>query len=341
MKFAVLTEPYRFEIEDRPQPDLKEKDILIGVKKVGICGSEITAYRGTHKYRIPPVILGHEMAGSVLKTGKGVKSFVTGDRVVVKPHTFCGLCPDCLGGNQNLCKEKKVLGSREWPGAFGEFIVSPEHLVHSLPPHLTDEEAALLDPLCVGLHAVRLANIQAGDRVAILGAGSIGLSSLLVAAANGAEAYLTDIKQVNLEIAKKVGATDTFNVSKPEDFSRFERLAASCRLDTVIITAGTEAVVSQAVHAVRRGGRVIVLAHFHNPMVPVDMFTLLTQGKAIQGSITYTSLDLERGIELLSQKKVDVRPLISEQGGLQDIQRCFERLASGEEGLIKVLITPQ
>jgi L-iditol 2-dehydrogenase len=340
MRFAVLTQPYRFEIKDYPCPDLNEQELLITVKKVGICGSEITAYRGTHQYRIPPVILGHEMVGAVSSIGKSVKRMKVGDRVVVKPHTFCGRCPDCLDGNQNFCKEKKVLGSREWPGAFGEFIVAPEHLVHLLPGHITDEQAALLDPLCVGLHAVRKACVQAGDRILILGAGSIGLSSLLVALASGAEVYVTDIKDKNLEIARRLGATETFNVSKTEDSSHLEDLSASTRMDAVMVTAGTEGTVSQAVKMVRRGGQVILLAHFHSPMIPVDMFTLLTQEKKLQGSITYTSLDLERGIQLLSQEKVNVRPLISEHRSLGEIQRCFERLAAGEEGLIKVLISP-
>jgi L-iditol 2-dehydrogenase len=340
VKFAVLTQPYRFEIEDRPYPELKGQDVLITVKKVGICGSEITAYRGIHRYRIPPVILGHEMIGYVSMTGKDVGKFHAGDRVVVKPHTFCGHCADCLNGHQNFCKEKKVLGSREWPGAFGDFIVSPEYLVHPLPDSIDDEEAALLDPLCVGVHGVRKAGIQAGDRVAILGAGSIGLSTLLLALATGAETYITDVKKANIGIAKKLGATDAFNLSSLEERRRFENLSDHSRLDVVFLAAGAEGAVDQALKAVRRGGQVVILAHFENPLIPVNMFTLLTQEKRLQGSITYTSLDLDRGIELLAQKKVDVRPLISERRSLEEIQRSFERLATGEEGLIKVLLSP-
>ncbi|MDI7258560.1 MAG: alcohol dehydrogenase catalytic domain-containing protein [Thermodesulfobacteriota bacterium] len=340
MKFAVLTKPYRFEIEDRPYPELKDQYVLITVKKVGICGSEITAYRGTHKYRIPPVILGHEMVGSVSMIGREVKKFRIGDRVVVKPHTFCGQCPDCLNGNQNFCKEKIVLGSREWPGAFGEFIVSHEYLVHRLPPSISDDEAALLDPLCVGLHAVRIAKVQAGDRVAIFGAGSIGLSTLLVAQTTGAEVYITDVKALNIEIAKKLGATDVFDVSTSGGAHRFNELVANMRLDTIFIAAGVESAVPHALEMVRRGGQVVVIAHFHNPIIPLDMFTLMTQEKRVQGSITYTSLDLGRGIQLLAQKKVNVSPLISEQRSLEEIQSCFERLAAGEERLIKVLLNP-
>jgi threonine dehydrogenase-like Zn-dependent dehydrogenase len=340
VKFAVLTQPYRFDMEDRPHPELNNQDVLIAVKKVGICGSEIAAFRGTHKYRIPPVILGHEMVGAVSKIGKGVRRFGIGDRVVVKPHTFCGLCPDCLSGNQNICKEKKVLGSREWPGAFGEFIVSPEHLVRPLPDSITDEEAALLDPLCVGVHGVRKAGVQAGDRVAILGAGSIGLSTLLVGLATGAETYVTDVKETNIGIAKKLGAMDAFNLSNVEEYRRFEGLSDHLRLDVVFVAAGAESALHQAWKAVRRGGQVVILAHFENPLISVDMFTLLTQEKRLQGSITYTSLDLDRGIQLLAQGKVDVRPLISEQRNLEEIQSCFERLVVGEEGLIKILLSP-
>jgi threonine dehydrogenase-like Zn-dependent dehydrogenase len=340
LNFAVLTKPYQFEMEDRSYPELKDRDLLITVKKVGICGSEIAAYQGTHKYRIPPVILGHEMTGSVTLMGREVSRFRIGDRVVVKPHTYCGQCPDCLNGNQNICKEKIVLGSREWPGAFGEFIISPEHLVHHIPESISDEEAALLDPLCVGLHAVRMANVQAGDRVAILGAGSIGLSTLLVTKATGAETYITDVKTKNLHRAREIGAKETFDVSVEMESRRLNKLAEDIRLDAVFVTAGVENTVSHALKIVRRGGQVVVIAHFHNPIIPLDMFNLMTQGKKVQGSIVYTGEDLERGIQLLAQKKVDVRLLISEQRSLGEIQSCFERLMAGEEGLIKILLNP-
>lgn len=340
MKFSVLTEPYRFEMKELSVPELKDNEILITVKKVGICGSEITAYRGIHKYRIPPVILGHEMVGAVSAVGLGVERFKVGDRVVVKPHTFCGRCESCLGGEQNICREKKVLGSREWPGAFGAFVVSPETLVHALPDTIGDEEAALLDPLCVGVHAIGKARIQAGDRVAIFGAGSIGLSTLLVAQAAGAESYITDIKKTNLAIARTLGARGAFNMTREEDSRLLDELASDQPPDVIFVTAGSEAEVPRALKMVRRGGRVIIVAHFHQPQIPVDMFTLLTQEKKLEGSITYTGPDLDRGIRLLAQGKVNVLPLISEQRPLEEIQRCFERLAAAEEGLIKILLMP-
>ncbi|MDP1989594.1 MAG: alcohol dehydrogenase catalytic domain-containing protein [Syntrophales bacterium] len=340
MKFAVLTEAYRFEMKELSVPELKDNEILITPKKVGICGSEITAYRGIHKYRIPPVILGHEMVGAVSAIGSNVDRFEVGDRVVVKPHTFCGRCPNCLRGEQNICHKKKVLGSQEWPGAFGAFVVSPETLVHALPDAIDDDEAVLLDPLCVGMHAVRKAGIQAGDRVAILGAGSIGLSTLLIAQAGGVESYVTDVKRTNLDIARTLGARGTFNVAQAEDLRRLDELAYDLPLDVVFITAGSEDEVPRALKMVRRGGRVIVIAHFHKPNISVDMFTLLTQEKKLEGSLTYTGLELDLGIRLLAQGTVHVHPLISEQRPLEEIQNCFERLSASEEGLIKILLTP-
>jgi L-iditol 2-dehydrogenase len=340
MKFAVLTEPYRFEMKELSVPELKDNEVLITVKKIGICGSEITAYRGIHKYRIPPVILGHEMTGVVSAIGRSVDRFKAGDRVTVKPHTFCGKCPNCLRGEQNICREKKVLGSQEWPGAFGAFVVSPDYLVHALPDAIGDEEAALLDPLCVGVHAVRKVGIQAGDRAAIIGAGSIGLSTLLIAQACGVESYVTDVKRTNLDIARTLGARATFNVAQAEDLRRLDELVSDLPPDVVFITAGSESEVPRALKMVGRGGRVIVIAHFHQPRIPVDMFTLLTQEKKLEGSLTYTDLDLDLGIRLLAQRKVNVRPLISEQRDLEEIQNCFERLSASEEGLVKILLTP-
>jgi threonine dehydrogenase-like Zn-dependent dehydrogenase len=182
--------------------------------------------------------------------------------------------------------------------------------------------------------------VLAGDRVAVLGAGSIGLSVLLVARATGGEAYATDVKPANLGVARMLGAKEVFNVARAGEGQKLEELASDLPLDAVFVTAGTETEISRALRMVRRGGRVMVVAHFPNPNIPVDMFTLLTQEKRLQGSITYTSLDLERGIRLLAGKRVDVRPLMSEEHPLEEIQSCFERLAAGEDGLIKVLLTP-
>jgi threonine dehydrogenase-like Zn-dependent dehydrogenase len=148
------------------------------------------------------------------------------------------------------------------------------------------------------------------------------------------------VRAANLGIAGKLGARESFNVARPEESGRLEALAKDLPLDAVFVTAGVESEVPRALKMVRRGGQVMVIAHFPRPEIAVDMFTLLTQEKRIQGSITYTGLDLERGIRLLARRQVDVRPLISERRGLEEIQSCFERLSAGEEGLVKILLTP-
>jgi len=193
---ARLVAPEKILLEKVDIPQVGEKEVLIKVKVCGICGSDIHSYRGKHPFVHPPIVLGHEFSGTVHRVGDGVKDFSPGDKVTVEPNIVCGKCYNCLHGRYNICANLKVIGCVGYDGAF----------------EVSFEEAALAEPTAVALHAVRKAGQKIGDRVVILGAGTIGLLTLQVAKLAGAkEVIVTDLIDFRLDKAKDLGASEIIN----------------------------------------------------------------------------------------------------------------------------------
>jgi L-iditol 2-dehydrogenase len=175
MKAVYVEAPYKVVVKDVAEPELRDHDVLIKVKMTGICGSDIHTYKGLHPFRKPPVIIGHEVSGEVVRTGKAVQRIKPGDKVTVEPQAGCGSCEYCLTGHSNYCENRSAPGVKGWYGTMAEYFAAPEHCVFVLPDIVDLEQGVLAEPLAVGIHAARKSNIQLGDKVAILGAGPIGL----------------------------------------------------------------------------------------------------------------------------------------------------------------------
>ena len=175
MRAVVLTSEGCLEFVEAAWPtDVGADCVVIRVRAVGVCGSEVHAYQGTHPFRKAPVVLGHEAAGDVVAVGEDVSAFAVGDRVIVEPQWVCGECAYCRAGDENLCPSKRVLGTSAWPGAFGEYIVAPQDATFQLPSALSYVQGALIEPLSIAVHIARQSNLAAGESVCILGSGSIG-----------------------------------------------------------------------------------------------------------------------------------------------------------------------
>ena len=166
---------------EKDMPKVNSKEALIRITAAGIRGSDVHAYIGKHPFRTPPSILGHEIVGEIVEIGNKVVNFKVGDRVTVEPQIGCGHCPTCERGFYNLCEKKVILGTKEWDGGFAEYIVAPEQTLYEIPRSLSIDQAVLAEPLAVGVHAVNIAGIEKGDKVAILGSGPIGLLTAVVA----------------------------------------------------------------------------------------------------------------------------------------------------------------
>ncbi len=215
---AVLYAPHDVRMEERSMPTVGPRDVLVEVKAVGVCGSDVHYYEhgriGSYIVR-QPLILGHEASGVIVDVGEEVPKSRIGERVAIEPGIPDGICEQCRSGHYNLCPNVRFFGTPPIDGAFTNFVTVPESFAYNLPDSMSDAEGALIEPLSVGLWACRKARLRGGDHVLVTGAGPIGLVAMLVALALGAgEVTITDVYPQRLEVAKKLGATRALNVAK-------------------------------------------------------------------------------------------------------------------------------
>ena len=254
---ANLGDPEERTIFTSKEPKPEPHEVKIKVKAAGVCGSEVHAYNGTHPFRHPPAIMGHELAGEVVEVGSLVRRFQAGDRVVAEPQKTCGVCLYCQSTDYYLCRQKVVLGTTTWNGAFGEYVTAPEKIVYPLPDNMSFEEGALVEPLAVGLHAVRQSSVQIGSSVVIIGSGTIGLATMACAKAQGAGHIIAaDVIDFNLETAKKMGATRVVNVKKEKLAEIIKREVHPEGVEIGFDAAGYPAVVDDLLSVTRRKGEI-------------------------------------------------------------------------------------
>ena len=339
MKAAVLRDYYKMQIEEVPEPEPAPNEVKIRVSVAGICGSEMHAYKGTHPFRRPPSIQGHEMAGDIVAVGSEVHRFAAGDRVTLDPQRVCGVCEDCVSGHPNSCTKKIMLGVQEWPGAFGQYIVAPEQQIYKLPDHVSYEEGSMVEPLSVGVHAVRQAGVRHGSSVLILGGGTIGLCALAGArAAGAAQTIVTDAFDFNLDVAKKLGATATVNVRRQDVNQVVAEATGGKGVDAALVAVGVPAVVNQAIAAVKRRGEVVLIGLFHEPISIQDSFAIISAERVLRGSQTYNPEDVQLALDLISTGQVDVKAMITHQLPIDDAQHAFEMVDKRLEDCVKVIL---
>ena len=337
MKAALLAAPFRWEIKDIDKPSPEANEILIKVKVAGICGSDLHAYRGTHPFRTPPLVSGHELAGEVERVGGKVQKIQPGDSVTVEPWTHCGSCAYCLEGKYNLCLHRLGMGTTEWQGSFAEYVVVPEDSVYKLPGGVSYEEGALVEPLAVSVHTVREIGIGLGESVVILGTGTIGLGIIACLHASGATRLIvTDVEDLNLKIAANLGATRGVNVKERSIQEVVDEVTDGKGVDIAVIAAGEESLVRDASEIVKKRGRIIVPAIFDN-YPGMDMFRVVYGEQNIQGSWAYTGKDFDIAIDLLASGKISVKSLVTHRFSLREVERAFDILDKRRERAIKAL----
>src|ERR1700730_8588243 len=246
---AVLYAPHDIRIEERPVPRPGPGEVLIEIKAVGVCGSDVHYYEhgriGSHIVR-QPLILGHEAAGVIIDVGEGVDQKRVGERVALEPGIPDGTCVQCRSGHYNLCPNVRFFGTPPIDGAFTNYVTLPESFAYRLPVALSDAEGALIEPLSVGIWACRKAMLQGADSILITGAGPIGLVTMKVALALGAtDITMTDVSPQRLKVAKRQGATRIVNVTQ-------ESLAhADIVADVLIECSGNQAALLEGIRSLR------------------------------------------------------------------------------------------
>jgi L-iditol 2-dehydrogenase len=343
MKALLLTKYRSLEIADLPVPVPGPDEVLIRVAACGICGSDVHGYDGSSGRRIPPIVMGHEAAGTIAAIGKNVKKFSEGDRVTFDSTVYCGSCSNCLRGDINLCDDRQVVGvscaDYLRAGAFAEFVVVPARIVYRLPEILPFEEAAMIEAVSVALHAVSLVPVRPQDNALVVGAGMIGL--LLVQALHAAgcsHIYVTDVDQTRLKLAQEFGAAATF-VAGPGLTPQVMAATNGNGMDIVIEAVGINATVGAAIDSVRKGGNVVLVGNV-SPEVTLPLQKVVTRQIRLQGSCASAG-EYPRAIELMSSGAISVKPLITAIAPLEDGPQWFKRLYAREANLMKVILAPE
>jgi len=338
MKAALLTAPYQIGLQEVEKPRLGSYDVLIKVQCVGICGSDLHTYRGTHPFRKPPVILGHEMAGEVAEVAEDVSLFKKGDRVSAEPQTYCHHCPSCYQGNYNLCSNKRILGTTPWPGAFAEYVVIPEDKVYLLPDGLNFEEGAMVEPLAVGIRAAEMAQPRIGDAVLIMGSGTIGLTTLAALKEAGATRIIaTDVEDFNLVKARELGAWTTVNVRRESLEEKVRELTRGEGVDAAVIAVGVPSLIDESLGLVRKKGRVVLVAIFDDKAT-IDAFKIVSTEAEVVGSWVYTGREFQAAIDLMSQGRIETGSFITHRWPIERVGEALDLVDKRSEDLIKVVL---
>jgi L-iditol 2-dehydrogenase len=344
MKALLLSEYNQLEIVDVPMPRPGPDEVLVRVGACGICGSDVHGFDGSSGRRIPPIIMGHEAAGTVEAVGPEVAGVREGDRVTFHSTIHCGKCEYCRRGEINLCDARQVLGvsTSEYrrPGAFAEFVVVPNRIVHHLPANLSLEEAAMIEPLGVAVHAVGLSDVRDNSTPMVVGAGMIGLLLLQALREAGcSRIFVVDIDESRLELARQMGATATINAKTADALAEVQRLTSGVGVDIAFEAVGATASIKTAIESVRKGGTVTLVGNIA-PKAEIPLQTVVSRQIRLQGSASSAG-EYPRCIELLATGAIDVKPLISAVAPLDQGPQWFERLHAREANLLKVILIPQ
>lgn len=341
MRAAVYYNNHDIRIEERPRPKIGKREILLRVEACGICGSDIMEW-----YRVDrvPLILGHEIAGVIEEVGEEIKQYKKGDRVSASHHVPCQKCHYCLTGHATVCDTLRKTNFD--PGGFVEFTRLPsinvEYGVYLLPEEVSFAEATFIEPLACVMRGQRLAGIQSDSTVLVIGSGISGLLHIQMARLNGARRILaTDILEYRLKAAKRFGADVVIDAS--QDIPGRLRQANEGRLaDLVILCAGAESAVKQALESVDRGGTVLFFSAANQGLkVPLDINALFWRNEiTLTSSYAASPAEHREALELIKAHKISVNDMITHRLSLTETGLGFKLTADGGES-IKVIIEPQ
>lgn len=348
MRAGLLTAPRVLDPHARldvPEPGPGE--LLVRVLASGICGSDLAAWRGTHPYKVAPVVLGHEFCGEVTRVGSELDAddgeFTAGDLVCSAAFSPCDTCAECRRGSPHLCTDRRNLSHEGWQGSFAQYVLLRRNMTHRLPPDTDPVAGALVEPLSIGLHAVRLAGAGAGRTVAVLGSGTIGLSCLLAARRVGfGAAVCVDAGPAKARLAEAAGATGyvdarTGSPSPAEVGELIVRQLGGERPEVVFVSAGYPGVLDQAVAAVRPGGTVVVVSYFEGPVL-TDLNALVGREARVLFSSLSVPDDFRRVISWLADGTLDPLPLVTHHFPLDDIEEAMSVLDRPAAATGKVML---
>ena len=337
MKALVFLGPGKFEFREVPRPEVGRGDVLVRVRAAGICGSELEAYTGVSKKRVPPLILGHELAGEVLEIGGDVSGVIPGERVVVQPLITCGVCAFCLRGKTNICPNRQLL-SLNLPGGMAEFVSIPAEQVFPLPDTVSLSAGTLAEPLANGVHLLRRMGGVAHEPAVIYGGGAIGLLALAVLMHAGLKKIaVVEPNSARIELARRIGANRVFDPKHGGEISaQILFWSGDQGVATAVDAVGLSEARWAAVETAAPGGKIVCLG-FHQSESAADHRLVVSKELDILGSYAYTNDDFRRAIALLDEGAVDAEAITME-APFAEGPKCFQDLAEGRAPAAKVVL---
>ena len=334
---AVLYAPYDVRLEERPVPQVGPNDVLVEVKAVGVCGSDVHYYEhgriGTYVVR-QPLILGHESAGVIMGVGTDVERSRIGERVAIEPGIPDGICDQCRTGHYNLCPNVRFFGTPPIDGAFASYVTVPTQFAYTLPDNLSNEEGAMIEPLSVGLWACRKARLRGGDHVLITGAGPIGMLAMKVAFALGVAAVtITDVSPQRLALARHLGATRIINVAE-------QSLAqAGVQADVLLECSGNQRALIDGIRSLRPAAMAVVVGMNPGEELSVPMSFIQNREITLTGTFRYANTYAD-AIALVASGRIDVRSIITGRYPLEAAEQALQATKQDPTN-IKSIVLPQ
>lgn len=333
MKSVYLQSPNEIRIKEVEVPVRKENEALIKIKAVGICGSDVGAYRGVNPLVSYPRILGHELAGEVLEIGKNSKGIKVGDRIIVDPYIYCGECYPCSLGRTNCCTDLKVLGVHI-DGGMVELFTHPSEMLHKVPDNIPWDQIPAAEPLTIALHAIHRTKVIEGEHVVIIGAGAIGLLTALTVLAYKAVPILMDVVNERLNFAENLGIKHTINASDVDAIDQIKEITNGRMAEVVIEASGSNIAIRNTIDYVSFAGRIGLTGWpKKETSLPTDLFT--KKELDIRGSRTSAG-EFEEALKLMSKGIVDVKPIISKVISLAEVPSAVKELAEHPERYLKI-----
>jgi L-iditol 2-dehydrogenase len=334
---AVLEQPQKVVLREVEKPKTGKNEVLIKIKKIGVCGSDVHAYYGKHPYITCPIVQGHEFSGQIVEVGENVRGFKQGDSVTAMPQLVCGKCYNCKNGRYNICSELKVIGCQA-DGTAQEYFAVDEKLVLKLPDGMSYDHGAMIEPLAVGVHAVgRLGDVKDKNLV-IFGAGPIGNLTAQAAKGLGAKSVMiVDLSDYRLGIAKECGVDYAVNTSEEDLQEAIIKNFGEDLADAMLECVGVQPTMELAIKVARKGTDIIVVGVFGDrPLVDLG----LVQDKELRliGTLMYMEQDYHTAIDLITSGKVNLNPLISKYLPFKEYWAAYKFIEQNKEKTMKVLI---
>lgn len=333
----VMTAPKNITFREIDIPKPGPDQVLVKIKRIGVCGSDIHVYHGQHPYTSYPVTQGHEVSGKIVELGEYVKDLKVGQRVTIEPQVFCGRCHPCLHGKYNLCENLKVMGFQT-TGTASEYFAVDASKITPLPEGMSYDDGAMIEPLAVTVHAAKRFPDIKGAKVAILGAGPIGILLVqAVKACGAAEVLVTDISDYRLSLAKSLGADYAVN-TKDADFAKVITDAfGPDKADVIYDCAGTDITMNQAIQNARKGSTIILVAVFAN-MANVDLAKLNDSELDLNTTMMYRHEDYVDALKFVNEGKIRLAPLATAHFPFAEYDAAYKYIDANRESTMKVLI---